>query len=40
MLPEDLEASRATSSDPDDEPIDFLRIRRFEIEQYSVAHRT
>ncbi len=33
---EDLEAFRATSGDPDDEPVDFSRIRRFEIEQYTV----
>jgi hypothetical protein len=36
----DLDAFRATSSDPDDEPVDFSRIRRFEIEQYSVEDRS
>jgi quinol monooxygenase YgiN len=35
---EDLEAFRA-SGDRDDEPVDFSRIRRFEIEQYSVERR-
>jgi antibiotic biosynthesis monooxygenase len=33
--PEDLAGFRA-SGDPDDEVVDFSRIRRFEIEQYSV----
>jgi quinol monooxygenase YgiN len=37
--PEDLAAFRATSGDPDVEPVDFSRIRRFEIEQYSVDDR-
>lgn len=36
--PEDLDAFRA-SGDPDNEPVDFSRIRRFEIEQYSVERR-
>jgi hypothetical protein len=36
--PEDLDAFRA-SGDPDDEPVDFSPIRRFEIEQYSVERR-
>jgi quinol monooxygenase YgiN len=36
--PEDLDAFRARA-DPDDEPVDFSRIRRFEIEQYSVERR-
>jgi hypothetical protein len=36
--PEDLDAFRA-SGGPDDEPVDFSRIRRFEIEQYSVERR-
>lgn len=34
--PEDLDAFRATSGAPEDEPVDFSRIRHFEIEQYSV----
>ena len=33
--PGDLDAFRA-SGDPDDDPVDFSRIRRFEIEQYTV----
>jgi hypothetical protein len=33
---QDLDAFRAASNDPDDEPVDFSRIRRFEIEQYNV----
>ena len=36
--PEDLDAFRA-SGDPDDERVDFSRIRRFEIEQYIVKRR-
>ena len=36
--PEDLDAFRA-SGDADDEPVDFSRIRRYEIEQYSVERR-
>ncbi|HEY2141026.1 MAG TPA: antibiotic biosynthesis monooxygenase, partial [Solirubrobacteraceae bacterium] len=36
--PEDLDAFRA-SGDPGDEPVDFSRIRGFEIEQYSVERR-
>lgn len=36
--PEDLDAFRA-SGDPDDDTVDFSRIRRFEIEQYSVDRR-
>lgn len=36
--PEDLDALRATSGDADGEPVDFSRIRRFEIEQYGVEH--
>jgi quinol monooxygenase YgiN len=36
--PEDLAAFRG-SGDPDDETVDFSRIRRFEIEQYSVERR-
>jgi quinol monooxygenase YgiN len=35
---EDLDAFRA-SGDPDDETVDFSRIRRFEIEQYSVERQ-
>jgi quinol monooxygenase YgiN len=35
---EDLDAFRA-SGDPDGEPADFSRIRRFEIEQYIVERR-
>jgi quinol monooxygenase YgiN len=34
----DLDAFRA-SGDPDDETVDFSRIERFEIEQYSVERR-
>jgi quinol monooxygenase YgiN len=34
--PEDLEAFRAGGGDPDDEPVDFSRIRHFEVEQYTV----
>ena len=37
--PKDLDAFRA-SGDADDEPVDFSRIRRFEIEHYSVERRT
>ena len=33
--PGDLDEFRA-SGDPDDDPVDFSRIRRFEIEQYTV----
>lgn len=33
---QDLDAFRAASNDPDGEPVDFSRIRRFEIEQYNV----
>src|SRR5437764_14806396 len=36
--PEDLDAFRA-SGGPDDETVDFSRIRRFETEQYSVVRR-
>ena len=36
---EDLDAFRA-SGNPDDETVDFSRIRRFEIEQYSVERRS
>jgi quinol monooxygenase YgiN len=36
--PEDLDAFRA-SGDSDDDPVDFSRIRRFEIEQYFVERR-
>jgi quinol monooxygenase YgiN len=36
--PEDLDAFRA-SGGPDDELVDFSRIRSFEIEQYSVERR-
>jgi quinol monooxygenase YgiN len=36
--PEDLDAFRG-SGDPDDQTADFSRIRRFEIEQYSVERR-
>lgn len=36
--PEDLDAFRA-SGDPDDETVDFSRIRHFEIEQYIVERR-
>jgi hypothetical protein len=40
MLPEDLDAFRATSCDPDDEQIDFSRIlTAFEIEQYGSPLR-
>lgn len=35
---EDLDAFRA-SGDPDDQAIEFSRIRRFEIEEYSVEDR-
>lgn len=37
--PEDLDAFRGSGS-PDDQTADFSRIRRFEIEQYSVEPRT
>jgi quinol monooxygenase YgiN len=37
--PEDLDAFRA-SGGPDDETVDFSRIRQFEIEQHSVERRT
>jgi quinol monooxygenase YgiN len=37
--PEHLDAFRA-SGDPDDEAVDFSRVRRFEIEQYSVEPRS
>lgn len=33
---EDLDAFRATSGDPNDQPIDFSRIRHFEIEHYNI----
>jgi quinol monooxygenase YgiN len=36
--PEDLDAFRAGGA-PDDEPLDFSRIRSFEIEQYIVERR-
>ena len=36
--PEDLEAFRA-SGDPDHESVDFSRIQRFDVEQYSVERR-
>jgi quinol monooxygenase YgiN len=36
--PEDLDAFRA-SGDPNDQAVDFSRIHRFEIEQYSVKRR-
>jgi hypothetical protein len=36
--PEDLAPFRA-SGDPDDETVDFSRIRRFEIEQYRIERR-
>ena len=35
---ENLDAFRG-SGDPDDETVDFSRIRRFEIEQFSVERR-
>jgi quinol monooxygenase YgiN len=38
VSPEDLDAFRA-GGDPADETVDFSRIRRFEIEQYSVEGR-
>lgn len=34
---EDLEAFRNSDGDPDTEPVDFSRIRRFEVEQYTVT---
>lgn len=37
---EDLDAFRATSGNPEDEPIDFSRIRHFEIEHYSIEDRS
>ncbi len=37
--PEDRDTFRATNGDPNDEPVDFSCIRRFEIEQYSVEDR-
>jgi hypothetical protein len=36
--PEDLDAFRATPGDSNDAPVDFSRIRHFEIERYSVEH--
>ena len=36
--PADLDAFRA-SADPDDERVDFSRIRRFEVKQYSAGER-
>jgi quinol monooxygenase YgiN len=36
--PEDLDAFRA-SGDPDDDTVDFSRIRSFQIEQYNVGRR-
>ena len=38
--PEDLDAFRAMSGDPDEQPVDFSRIRRFEIERYGVERRS
>jgi hypothetical protein len=36
--PEDLDAFRA-SGDPDDDAVDFYRIRRYELEHYVVERR-